>query len=142
MAQCPGADRAFDAKVSVSHELCLRKVFCERLPKLARPFSRRTVRLQDVVELFAFVLGARPGARVATEMFSPIGKDIFLRAARKAKNNVETTNVRVLGVDDFAFRRCVNYGTILIDLEQRKPVDVLPDRTSETLTKWLKRIRK
>ncbi|MGW0696883.1 ISL3 family transposase [Streptomyces sp. NPDC002738] len=44
---------------------------------------------------------------------------------------------RVLGVDEFAFRQGCTYGTILVDVEKRRPIDVLPDRTSETLASGL-----
>ena len=46
--------------------------------------------------------------------------------------------IRVLGVDDFALRKGKRYGTVLVDLERRSIVDVLPDRTTATLSEWLK----
>lgn len=44
---------------------------------------------------------------------------------------------RVIGVDDWAWRKGCNYGTIVVDLERRKVIDLLPDREAETLTNWL-----
>ncbi len=45
--------------------------------------------------------------------------------------------VRVLGVDDFAWKKRFTSGTILVDLERRKSSDVLADRESATVEAWL-----
>lgn len=70
----------------------------------------------------------------------PVGKDTLLRAIRyRMSQRLEHEQpIKVLGVDDFAFRKGVSYGTILVDLERRRPVDLLADRSGATLAEWLK----
>jgi len=67
----------------------------------------------------------------------PTSPDTLLRLVRKAKV-VTAATPRVLGVDDWAMRKGRTYGTILVDLEKHRVVDLLPDRTSETLSTWLR----
>jgi transposase len=42
-----------------------------------------------------------------------------------------------LGIDDFSFRRGQTFGTILLDMQSRKIIDLLPDRKAETASAWM-----
>jgi len=117
-------------------EDCRRRIFAEQLPSVAAPYARRTIRLTEVLELIGFALGGEAGARVVKGLSMQASPDTLLRVIR-ATDLPERETPRVLGVDDFSFRRGRTYGTILIDLERHCRVDMLPDRTAESLVAWL-----
>lgn len=117
--------------------VCGRRIFCERFDVgvLAR-YGRRTQRLETIVHHLGLALGGRPGAAFANRLMVPVSKDTLLRVVRRHAVD-RCDDLHVVGIDDFAFRRGQTYGTIVCDLERRKPVTLLPDRALETSRAWL-----
>ena len=117
---------------------CPGRIFTERLPEVAPPRARRTMRLGDVQRHIGLGLGGAPGSRLAARLAMPVGGDTLLRMIRSSSVTASPPP-RVIGVDDWAWRRGQRYGTIICDLERRRVVDLLPDRGAGTLACWLKR---
>lgn len=115
---------------------CSCKIFTERLPGLVQSYARMTTRLTALVQTLGFVAGGQMGTRLADREGIATTPSTLLRHLMQLPTPVALT-VRVLGVDDFAWKKRYRYGTILVDLERHKIIDVLPNRESATLQKWL-----
>ena len=115
---------------------CARRTFAERLPELIAPHARRTGRLAEAQSQVGAALGGEAGARLLQRLAMPASADTVLRSVRHMPLP-EPEPPRVVAVDDWAKRRGRTYGTIVVDLERRQVIDLLPDRTSTAVADWL-----
>jgi len=115
---------------------CPRRTFAERLPDLVAPHARRTSRLGEAQGRTGAALGGEAGSRLLRRLAMPVSADTVLRLIRRMPLP-EAEAPRVVAVDDWAICKGRTYGTVVVDLERRRVVDLLPDRTSPTVAAWL-----
>lgn len=116
-------------------QACDRKTFAAGLTELLPARARRTARLKEQHLATAYLLGGEAGRRLLQLLGMPISGDTLIRDIRQSGETPPAT-VRVVGVDDWAFKRGQTYGTILVDLERQQPIDLLNTRETEVVTAW------
>lgn len=116
---------------------CRRRTFGEQLPTLVAPRAQRTRRLVRAQSRIGVALGGETGARLARHLAMPTSAATILRLVRRTPLP-SAPSAAVIGADDWAMRKRQRYGTIIVDLERRCALDLLPDRTADTLSLWLR----
>ena len=119
-------------------ENCGQQIFTERLPNTVKRYGRRTCRLSASLEQITLALGGSAGSRLAHQLGILASGSTLLRQLRRRVIIPPAHAPRVLGIDDWAWRKGHRYETILCDLERGKVVDLLPDRSSESTAQWLR----
>lgn len=139
----PVANHTVQLRLTVRRFRCLvphcpRKTFVESLGILALKHAQRTQRFTSATAALGMALGGEAGQRTASRLHLPTSPDTLLRIVRHAPIEVTGNIFRVIGIDDWAFKRSTSYGTLIVDLKQHRPVELLPDRTAEMVAAWLK----
>jgi transposase len=117
---------------------CERRIFTERPFKVCAHHARQTKRTDEIIAVVGRALGGRPGQRLMSKLGIPLSAETLIRRVKGAARLPALPQVvRVLGVDDWAWRKGQNFGTILVDLERSQVVDLLPTRSADSLVEWL-----
>ena len=140
MADLPVSGRSVGLRLSArrfyrTEASCLRRVFTERFDGIG-PWARRTRWLEQIVLHLGLALGGRPAAALAQRLRLDVSNDTLLRTIRRG-TKPDMPPPRVVDIDDWAWRRNFRYGTIVCDLQRRRPLVLPPGREPATVQAWL-----
>lgn len=118
------------------NEQCKQKTFAEQFPDLVGRRRRHTHRLIANLAQIGLATGGEAGVRLAKKLAMYTSPATMIRLIRHLNTPV-TKTPRIIGIDDWAFRKGRTYGTIIIDHELGKPIDLLPSSDGDDVKGWL-----
>jgi len=119
-----------------SRPSCPRRIFTERLPLLVRPWAQMTERLCKALVALGVATSGQQGARLAAHLGMRVCASTMNRLILALPPPAPLSS-RVVGIDEWSYRRGHRYGTILVDLEARCVVDLLPERQAQDVAQWI-----
>ncbi|MBB3290499.1 transposase [Rhizobium sp. BK347] len=112
------------SRLRCRYRQCKRQTFTDQIPAIASPYAGRTRRVAELVGLLGHSTGGRPGEHLMRRLGMPISDDAILRhVKRNASRLDEEPSARIIGIDDWSWRKSRRYGTIIVDLERRWIMD-------------------
>jgi transposase len=124
-------------KFSCRNPLCQRKVFAERIPTFMEPWARMSIRCRKQITSIGLATCGKGGARLAARLGIQTNRQTILRRIMDLPDLLPGS-LLFLGIDDFSFRRGLRFGTILVNLESRRVVDLSPDRKADNSAAWMR----
>ncbi len=121
---------------------CSQHVFAERLDPLLSRSARMTTRFIHLVRTLTLATSGRSASRLMAQLQLPLSSATLLRHIMALPEPVGAP-ARLIGVDEFSFRRGPrghghHFGTLIVDLERHRVLDLLPDRDVATVATWLR----
>ena len=143
IADCPCFGQPVTLEIEVRrfksvNRHCPQRTFCEQINCLAGPRQRRTLRLSKTTLALGYALGGAAAARLGAHLGIHLSGTTVLRELRRAGCAPMVTSSTIIGIDDWAISRGHRYGTIVVDLQRRCPIELLSGREVATVVPWLK----
>jgi transposase len=143
IADLPCQDQATEIRLRARRfrcvdKQCVTRIFTERFPGSVSAKARRTNRLNTAQTAIGFTTGGEPGGRLSQKLGMPVSGDTLLRMVRSSAHEPYPAP-RIVGIDDWAWRKGQRYGTIVCDLERNRILDLLPERNADVVAAWLAR---
>ena len=117
---------------------CPRKIFAERFPGLVQRYARMTDRLIKLLQFVGVMTNGADAAQIASAFGVPTTAKTIIRRVLQLPLPSEGKVAKV-GIDEWAWKKGHRYGTILVDLEKRRVVQLLAERSAETSKEWLRK---
>ena len=121
---------------------CKRQIFTERFTGFLNAYRRLTIRLEEVFLQLSLSMSAEALSRFLFKLGYKRSGDALLDLLRRidsTEKDIKNQSLTHIGVDDFSFRRGVDFGTVICDLETHRPVEILASRSTQAFKEWLEK---